>query len=196
VIYVSQFVSKDAGIRSLVARFFNSPATFEKEIAELGNTGLIEIRAEKPTLTRKGRQLITVVMTGGSFDIIHPGHVDTLDQAKSLGDVLVVSVARDSTFERNKKRKPEHSEALRRKLVSSLRAVDLAVLGSETDILETVEILKPDVIALGYDQFHDEEKLTQEMEKRGLDVKVVRLKSTNPEIKTTSILNRGKLDTF
>ena len=59
-------------------------------------------------------------MTGGAFDIIHPGHVETLEQAKSFGDALVVSVARDSTFQKNKKRKPQHSEILRKELCLSL----------------------------------------------------------------------------
>lgn len=135
--------------------------------------------------------MITVVMTGGAFDIIHPGHVETLQQAKALGDVLVVSVARDLTFERNKKRKPEHDEGLRKLLVSSLKAVDLALLGSQSDIFQTVEIIKPDIIALGYDQAHDEEMISRESEKRGLSVRVVRLKSTNPDIKTTAIINRN-----
>jgi len=116
-----------------------------------------------------------------------------LEQAKSLGDVLVVSVARDSTFQRNKKRPPQHPETLRQYLVSSLRCVNCAVLGSESDIFETVLLLKPDIIALGYDQLHDEAMILEEVKKRGLDVRVVRLKSSNPEIKTTSIIG-GKND--
>ena len=190
-IYVSQFLSSGTPIEFIATSLFLDPKEVDHELKILRDRGLVETLDGKLQLTQLGRNAITVVMTGGAFDIIHPGHVETLDQARSTGDVLVVSVARDSTFEKNKKRKPEHSEALRRKLVSSLKAVDLAVLGSETDIFETVEMLKPDIIALGYDQFHDEEKISQEVAKRGLATKVLRLKSSNPEIKTTSIIGRN-----
>jgi cytidyltransferase-like protein len=169
--------------------------SFNRELEELQSRGLLMLTNGRPELTEEGRRRIVVVMAGGSFDIIHPGHIETLEQARSLGDVLVVSVARDATFERNKKRKPNHVETLRRDLVASLRMVDCAVLGSESDIFETVELLKPDIIALGYDQFHDEGKIMEEAKRRGLIIKVVRLKSSNPDIKTTAIINResGKL---
>ena len=112
----------------------------------------MRLEGGQPHLNPSGRKLITIVMTGGAFDIIHPGHIETLEQARALGDALIVSVARDSTFEKNKKRKPQHSEVLRKNLVAAIRTVDCSVLGSETDIFETVELLKPDIIALGYDQ--------------------------------------------
>ena len=100
-------------------------------------------------LTERGRKEIVVVMAGGSFDIIHPGHVETLEKAKALGDVLVVSVARNSTYLRNKKEIPLHDEKLRRKMVESIKFVDAAILGSEVDLFETVELVRPDIIASG-----------------------------------------------
>jgi cytidyltransferase-like protein len=162
----------------------------KQELAALEKEDLIQNARTKPKLTESGRRCIVVVMAGGAFDIIHPGHIETLEQAKALGDVLVVSVARDSTFERNKKRKPQHGEILRKELVSSLRMVDAAVLGSVTNIFETVLLLKPEIIALGYDQFHSEEKITEEIKSHGLRTKVVRLQSSNPKIKTSSIVNK------
>src|SRR5579875_186888 len=82
---------------------------------KLENAGLVRVseRDQQFELTQKGRSEITVVMTGGAFDIIHPGHVETLEKAKELGDVLIVSVARNVTVERNKHKKPMHDEALR-----------------------------------------------------------------------------------
>jgi len=189
-IYASQFASDD-GI-SYVAR--NTQLDVEDLKAEfevLQSGGLIDFAYGRYLLANSGRKKIVVVMTGGAFDIIHPGHIETLEQARSLGDALIVSVARDSTFERNKKRKPQHNEVLRRKLVSSLRPVDSAVLGSETDIFETVDLLKPDIIALGYDQAHDETRILEEVKKRGLTVRVIRLKSSNPDIKTTSLIGQS-----
>lgn len=158
------------------------------EIDVLLKNGLVTVDDGIPVITAKGRKEIIVVMAGGSFDIIHPGHIETLEQARSLGDSLVVSVARDATFRKNKKREPQHNEALRQKLVSSLRVVDAAVLGSENDILETAVMLKPDIVALGYDQTHSEASIRDELLKRGLSVNVVRLKSSIPDVKTTSLL--------
>jgi len=190
-IYCASLMSENPSTESLARSLCSTSKEIERGVSELIERGLLENSSGRLVLTKIGRKSITVVMTGGAFDIIHPGHIETLEQAKALGDVLVVSVARDATFERNKKRKPEHNEALRQLLVSSLKAVDVAVLGSESDIFQTVEILEPDIIALGYDQAHDEEVISREIKQRGLTVKVVRLKSSNPDIKTTAIISRN-----
>ncbi|AGB04209.1 cytidyltransferase-related enzyme [Aciduliprofundum sp. MAR08-339] len=115
------------------------------------------------------------VMASGVFDILHPGHVLFLQEAKKLGDELVVVVARDSTAKKFK-HKPIMPEEVRRFLVESLKPVDRAVLGHEDDMYKTVEEIKPDIIVLGYDQKFSEEEIEEECWKRGLDVKVVRLK--------------------
>ena len=64
-----------------------------------------------------------IVLAGGVFDIIHPGHINTLNAAKKLGDVLVVVVATDKTAIKMKKRTPLHNAQLRQELVSSLTMV-------------------------------------------------------------------------
>ena len=66
-----------------------------------------------------------IVLAGGVFDIIHPGHIHTLNAAKLLGDVLVVVVATDNTAVKMKKRTPIHSQEQRQELVNSLEVVDL-----------------------------------------------------------------------
>ncbi len=154
--------------------------------------GLIRKNGGHIELTPEGRSRITVVMSGGAFDILHPGHIETLEKAKEMGDILVVSIARNSTIERNKGRKPLHDEMLRRRLVSAIRFVDLAILGSEKSIFDTVELLKPDVIALGYDQFHSEQEIREEVERRGIGSRIVRLESSVPKIKTSKILSENK----
>ena len=95
-----------------------------------------------------------IVLAGGVFDIIHPGHIHTLNAAKALGSVLVVAIATDKTAKKMKKRLPLHNQELRRELVSCLSMVDKAVVGHEDDIFETVKNVKPDIIVLGYDQVH------------------------------------------
>lgn len=115
------------------------------------------------------------VMASGVFDLLHPGHLYFLENAKKLGDELVVVVARDRTAARLK-RPPVLPEELRREMVEALKPVDKAVLGSLTDIYHTVEELKPDVIALGYDQHFDEAEVEHECQRRGLPkIRVVRL---------------------
>ena len=77
-------------------------------------------------------------MAGGVFDIIHPGHIHTLNSAKELGDVLVVVVATDNTAVKMKKRQPLHSQDQRKELVNSLSMVDFVLIGQEDDIFKTV----------------------------------------------------------
>ena len=128
-----------------------------------------------------------IVLAGGVFDIIHPGHIHTLNDAKKLGDVLVVVIATDKTAVKMKKRKPLHNAELRRELVSSLTMVDMCIIGDEEDIFKTVDLVKPEIIALGYDQTHQEKFITDGCKKINLDVKVARLESPRPETSSSSI---------
>ena len=128
-----------------------------------------------------------IVLAGGVFDIIHPGHIHTLNAAKALGDVLVVAIATDKTAQKMKKRSPLHSQELRYELVSSLSMVDVAVIGHEDDIFETVKDVKPDVIVLGYDQVHQEKFISDGCKRINLDVKIVRLETPIPELSSSDI---------
>ena len=128
-----------------------------------------------------------IVLAGGVFDIIHPGHIYTLNAAKKLGDTLVVVVATDKTALKMKKRKPLHSAELRQELVSSLSMVDLCIIGDEDDIFKTVDLVKPQIIALGYDQTHQEKYITEGCRKINLDVTVARLESPRPETSSSLI---------
>jgi FAD synthetase len=114
------------------------------------------------------------VMATGAFDLIHMGHIYFLKEAKKLGDKLVVVVATDSTV-RRLKHEPINPETTRLNLIKELKIVDEAYLGHEDDIYEIVEEIKPDIIALGYDQIHDENDINSELKKRKLKCKVVRL---------------------
>ncbi|HHH80229.1 MAG TPA: FAD synthase [Thermoplasmatales archaeon] len=113
------------------------------------------------------------VMATGVFDILHLGHIRYLEEAKSFGDELIVVVAHDETVKK-RKHNPIMPQEMRRKIVESLKCVDKAVNGRESNMLEIVREIKPDIIALGYDQRFDEKKLEEQLKKEGLDVKVVR----------------------
>jgi len=128
-----------------------------------------------------------IVLAGGVFDIIHPGHINTLNDAKKLGDVLVVVVATDKTAIKMKRRKPLHNAKLRQELVSSLIMVDLCIVGDEEDIFKTVYLVKPQIIVLGYDQVHQEKFIIDGCKKINLDVRVARLESPIPETSSSTI---------
>ena len=150
--------------------------------------GLVRKSDRQYNITQKGKSAIKVVLSGGVFDIIHPGHIFTLSSSKNLGDVLVVSVARDKTVSSTKGHDPLNREDKRLELVSSLKSVDVAVLGSERNIFDTLEMVRPDIVALGYDQKHNHETVEEESRKRGIVLKVVRINSPIPDIKSSSIL--------
>ena len=128
-----------------------------------------------------------VVLAGGVFDIIHPGHIHTLNAAKALGGVLVVAVATDKTAEKMKKRSPLHNQELRRELVSCLSMVDRAIVGHEDDIFQTVKEVKPDIIVLGYDQVHQEKFISDGCKRINLNVEIVRLESPVPHLSSSEI---------
>jgi FAD synthetase len=114
------------------------------------------------------------VMATGTFDLLHMGHIFYLREAKKLGDALVVVVATDSTV-RKLKHDPITPQEIRVNLIKELRMVDEAYLGHEDDMYTIVEEIKPDIIALGFDQIHDDATIKNELKKRKLNVKVVRL---------------------
>jgi FAD synthetase len=130
------------------------------------------------------------VMATGVFDLLHPGHLFFLTEAKKLGDELIVVVARDQTA-RRLKLEPYVPEQLRREMVEGLKPVDKAVLGSATDIYATVEEQRPQLIALGFDQMWDAQEVEAECARRGVEVKVVRLpRRPHDDLATRRIVER------
>jgi FAD synthetase len=118
--------------------------------------------------------MVVRVMATGVFDLLHPGHVFFLNEARKLGDELVVVVARDRTA-RRLKHEPYVPEHIRREMVAALKPVDRAVLGSASDIYETVLNERPNIIALGYNQIWNEGEVEGECARRGVPVKVARI---------------------
>ncbi len=133
------------------------------------------------------------VMASGVFDLLHSGHLHFLEEARKLGDELVVVVATDKTV-REKKHEPITNEEMRLNMVSALRPVDLAVLGKEGDMFEIVAELKPDIIALGFDQLHDINQIEGLLEEKGINAKVVRLTQLNDELSGTRRIIKKIID--
>lgn len=120
---------------------------------------------------------MTVVMAQGTFDVLHPGHIKYLEESSKKGDELVVVIARDSRVK--EKKDLAFTEEERRKIVESLETVDKAILGSEENIYATVRQVSPDVITLGHDQHHSEEKVKNMAEEAlGREVNVERIEES------------------
>ena len=130
-LYVSSLDPSLSPMEWIRTRFPLPGDVFKNRIENLVAKGFVEKDTER--LTFIGRDAIKVVLVGGVFDLIHPGHIRTLLGARSHGDVLIVVIARISTALKIKKyRQIYHDENLRRELVSSLGFVDLAVIGRES----------------------------------------------------------------
>jgi cytidyltransferase-like protein len=169
------------------AKLSVSKKFFDERVKHLTAKGLVE-KGTPLRLTFIGRDALKVVLVGGVFDLIHPGHIHTLKAAKEVGDVLVVVIARTATALKIKKdRKIYHDESLRKELVESLNFVDLALIGREGTLYDTVEFVRPDVIALGYDQAHSERDIAENCKRRNLNVQVIRLSTPIPGSKSSKI---------
>jgi len=120
-----------------------------------------------------------VVLASGVFDLLHFGHVRFLEAAKKAGGPnakLIVIIAKDSTAEKTKGKKPIMHENERCSLVKSLKVVDTAMLGYEgLDIGEVIEKIKPDIIALGYDQSEMEREVSEYLVAHKQPIVVVRI---------------------
>ena len=115
----------------------------------MGVLSLAECVAYRADLSARGR---TVVFTNGVFDLLHPGHVRYLQQARTLGDALVVGVNADSSVRRNKgPKRPINPEGERAEVLAALGAVDAVVLFGEDTPAEIIRALQPDILVKGAD---------------------------------------------
>ena len=127
------------------------------------------------------------VMAVGVFDLLHAGHLHYVEQAKSLGDELVVVVAHDDTV-RKQKHEPVTNQELRRRMVEGLKPVDTAIVGNPPSepIFDILNIVKPDIIALGYDQKHSRDSIKSGLEDNGWSqVQVIRVEGLADDLDGT-----------
>ena len=127
------------------------------------------------------------VMAVGVFDLLHAGHLHYVEQAKSLGDELIVVVAHDDTV-RKQKHEPVTNQELRRRMVEGLKPVDKAIVGNPPNIpiFDILDSVKPDVIALGYDQKHSRDTIKLGLENNGWgNVEVIRVEGLADDLDGT-----------
>lgn len=117
-----------------------------------------------------------IVMVAGTFDLIHPGHLHLIQEARKLGKVIAV-VGRDENVERVKGKKPIVPEGQRLYMVGALKGVFKAVLGSKsTDFTKIIKEISPDIIFLGPDQSPSNQRLEDMLKEAGMGVTIKRLK--------------------
>lgn len=187
-VYLSGLRDGKVGVRSISRRLGEPEPAVRSALRKAEARGLARASGGAVRLTPAGRRQLKVVLLGGAFEIIHPGHLHAVSEARSLGNTLVVVVATDESVERNKGRPPATDQASRVALVSSLRPVDLALPGNRGSIFDILVKVRPDVVALGYDQRHSGDEIVREASKRGLKLTASRLGSPVPELKTSKIL--------
>lgn len=127
------------------------------------------------------------IMAVGVFDLLHAGHLHYLEQAKALGDHLTVVVAHDDTV-RKRKHEPVTTQDLRRRMVAGLKPVDEVVVGNPPDvpIFDILPTIRPNIIALGYDQEHAEDSIRTSLTARGFDgIEVVRVDGLSDDLDGT-----------
>jgi len=188
-LYVSNLDKDVEFLQRLQDRYQLDKKFFYSRILDLTKIGLIEKNKDSNfRLSTLGRETLTVVLVGGVFDILHPGHISTLKSAKSYGDVLVVIIATTFTATKIKKNRViYHNEELRKEMVSALSFVDLALIGRKGTLFDSVEYVRPDIIALGYDQTHTEKYISENCKKRNIDARVIRLNTPIPKTKSSEI---------
>jgi rfaE bifunctional protein nucleotidyltransferase chain/domain len=146
-----------------------------------------EARAFSKEVRKRGG---IVVFTNGAFDVLHPGHVHSLKEARSLGDALVVGLNSDRSVRANKgPDRPINSAEARATVLLGLLVVDAVVVFDEDTPLDLISRIEPDVLVKGADWSADNIVGRDLVEARG--GRVVRLDLT-PGFSSTSLIQKTR----
>lgn len=130
----------------------------------------------------------TLVMVFGTFDYLHAGHENLFIQARELGTEIIAILARDKTVKTIKGDFPNHDEKSRLTALKDTEWADKVTLGNLKDKTRVIKDYKPDVIALGYDQFAFTYRLEKLLMDLKMDTRIVRLKPYRPDMYKSSII--------
>lgn len=154
--------------------------------------GVADFKWKKPSEIKNAKR----IMVAGTFEIIHPGHLEYLKRAWSMGYVTAV-VSSDENAERTKNRKIVIPQQQRAEVLAALYYVHDVVLGRPGNIFDVFYYVKPDVVLLGPNQGVSESVVKEEARKRGVEVEVVRLENLrNCELCSTTKIIEKILSTF
>jgi D-sedoheptulose 7-phosphate isomerase len=157
-----------------------------------------ELLAELEQHRKQGRK---VVFTNGVFDLLHPGHVWLLEQARAMGDLLVVGLNSDASARSQGKGgdRPIRDERVRARMLCALEVVDYVVLFDEPSVLSLVEKVSPDVLVKGGDYGKQEVVGWEHVESAGGRVEVVPVLedfSTTAELERIRSSVESRLDEY
>jgi FAD synthetase len=132
------------------------------------------------------------IMVFGTFDGLHPGHVNFFKQAKKLApnSFLIVSIARDENVAKIKGKNPMFPEKKRLDLVKKNKFADKVVLAGKAKYLPHILKEKPDIIALGYDQKAYVQELKKDLKNKHILIKIMRLKPYKEKIYKNHLLKK------
>jgi rfaE bifunctional protein nucleotidyltransferase chain/domain len=129
-----------------------------------------------------------IVFTNGCFDLLHAGHVRYLQQARSMGDVLILGLNSDSSVKGIKgESRPIIPEDQRAEVLAALACVDFIVVFSAPDPLEVIRVLTPDILIKGSDWSEDQIIGADIVKEAGGRVERI---SLVPGVSTSQILKR------
>jgi len=132
----------------------------------------------------------TVVFTNGVFDLLHPGHIRYLQQARQLGDALIVGVNSDRSVRANKgPNRPITLEAERAEILLALECVDAVAIFDDATPADIIRRIQPDVLVKGADWGPDNIVGRDTVEARG--GRVVRME-LSPGYSTTELIRKVK----
>jgi D-beta-D-heptose 7-phosphate kinase / D-beta-D-heptose 1-phosphate adenosyltransferase len=118
--------------------------------ADTSDDKVMSLAEAVDTVARWRRQGLTIGFTNGCFDLLHPGHISLMSQAKASSDRLVVGLNSDTSVKRLKgPDRPIQSEAARASVLASLASVDVVVVFNEDTPVELIEALRPDMLVKG-----------------------------------------------
>lgn len=125
------------------------------------------------------------IVAFGSFDPLHEGHKKFLKEAKSLGYLIVV-VSHGDKIKLEKHHDPSQDNDERLENIKQLKIADEVILGEPSDIYSLLDKIKPDIIALGYDQ-----KIPEPLKNKVKKYKIISLRSFHPEKYKSSLIKKG-----
>lgn len=134
----------------------------------------------------------TLVMVFGTFDYLHAGHENLFTQARELGSEIIAVIAKDKTVKNIKGEFPDHNEKMRLETLKETHWADKVILGNDKDKTKVIKIYRPDVIALGYDQFAFTYTLDKLIIDEKLNTKIIRLKPYRPDMYKSSLIREAK----
>jgi rfaE bifunctional protein nucleotidyltransferase chain/domain len=144
----------------------------------------VQVAALVAGVRRTGRR---IVFTNGVFDLLHPGHVRYLEQARALGDLLIVGLSADESVRRSGPGRPITPQGERAEVLAALAAVDAVVVFPEDTPADIIHRIEPDILVKGADWPVDQIAGRDTVEARGGRVVVV---PVEPGYSTASIVER------